>query len=153
MKKMIQTRLRKILPLLLLAIMIPALTACGDYGDDFGYDFGYSHIFTDEDIQSAAEVVLEKVKTLPGCKLHNLRYLGDSYCMDEYFPQLDTAIGEHTYEQVIVFISDFRTPPKKSDHKTRWEPDREYMDFRWVLARRGSTPWEILHYGEDCLDV
>ena len=148
----IQSLIKRVLFVLLFVTMIPVLTSCGDYGDEFGIDYGHSNIYTDEEIQNAVDTLLQIFSGFNGCEMHNLRYLGDNYSMDEYFDMMDKMYPDNDYEQIIVFTSDFHTPPGEDDNNW-WIPDHEYRDFRWVLARSGNERWEIINYGEDCLDV
>ena len=46
------------------------------------------------------------------------------------------------------FNSDFHSPVKEEDLAgTAWEPDQEYKDYQWTLAREEGSPWELVTWG------
>ena len=132
--------------------LIMTLTSCGDYGDQFGVDYGHSNIYTDDEIKAAVDETLQIFSGFTGCEMHNIRYLGDNYSMDEYFNMMNEMYPDNNYTQIIVFTSDFHTPKVKNEYDW-WDPDKEYRDYRWVLARVSSKDrWAVINYGTDCLN-
>ena len=52
------------------------------------------------------------------------------------------------YTQCIQFLTDFHSPVDEEDlAETAWEPDEEYKDYQWTLARTDGGEWELLNWG------
>ena len=42
----------------------------------------------------------------------------------------------------------FHSPTEEADLKdTAWEPDKEYKDYQWFLARTKDGGWDVVSYG------
>ena len=95
--------------------------------------------YSKEDIDSAAQVVIDKVDSMEGCVLFSLKYAGNGdleYCR-ELNPDAD-------YAECIVFQSAFRSPLKS--RFGAWNANRLYT-WDWYLAREEGGPWEIVTEG------
>ena len=100
-------------------------------------DYGTSSIFSEEDLKEAAVQVKCRFASFEGCELHNLRYAGDE-CMTEENLSWMKELGEEDYVEVCEFLSDFHSP---AEQKGAWEPDYEYKDWNWWLARTEEDGW------------
>ena len=49
------------------------------------------------------------------------------------------------YTQIVEFLMDFHTPENTGD--TTFEPDRDYTDYQWWLARTADSGWGIVSFG------
>jgi D-alanyl-D-alanine carboxypeptidase len=79
-----------------------------------------------------------------GCELHSIRYAGDACNSAEnvqWMNELDEGKG---YTQVCELLSDFHSPVEQVG---AWEPDTEYTDWQWWLARTEGGGWELLTWG------
>ena len=45
---------------------------------------------------------------------------------------------------MIEFLTDFHSPVEGGG---AWEPDTEYTDYQWWLAREADGGWELLSWG------
>ena len=109
-------------------------------------DYSTSELYTQEDLEEAAVQVKCKFASFSGCELHSLRYAGDGCNTEEnlaWMNQLDEGQG---YVQVVEFISDFHSPVQPYED-TAWEPDKEYTDWEWWMARTPDGGWQLLTWG------
>ena len=52
------------------------------------------------------------------------------------------------YTQCMEFLSSFHSPTEEADLEgTAWEPDTEYKDYQWWLARSEGGEWELVTWG------
>lgn len=49
------------------------------------------------------------------------------------------------YAQVAEFLMDFHSPVEEGPYA--WEPDMEYKDYQWWLARPDGGDWEVVSWG------
>lgn len=88
---------------------------------------GSSELFSEDEIQSAAEFVKAKFfRDFDGCKLISLSFAGDDKCLKE-------ADGRTGYDKVIVFKSVFLSPIRSKDAGA-WEPHSIYYDFSFTVG-------------------
>ena len=50
------------------------------------------------------------------------------------------------YIQAAKFLSDFHSPVDPSV-ASAWEPNQEYTDYEWWLARAADGGWQLLTWG------
>ena len=81
-----------------------------------------------------------------GCELHSLRYAGDECNTEEILAWMNQLDEGKDYVQVAEFISDFHSPVQP-DEDTAWEPDTEYTEWEWRLARTADGGWQLLAWG------
>ena len=110
-------------------------------------DLGTSARFTDEEMQGAADAVLDKFGEFKGCKL--LRVWYDEAASDKYIAgeqeNPNSAIFLFPPEHVVVLYSDFRSPVRASGG---FNPNQVYEGWSWILAREGAgRPWQVVNYG------
>lgn len=121
---------------LLLVLIIPAMQS-------HTTDFGVSELYTLEEQNQAAEIILETFNQWEGCKLYSIYYTSDEYCLRE-LDYCNTLAPEGTvYTQCIVFRTRFRSPIFGGG---AWNSNQEY-DWGWYLARVPGGSWELLTWG------
>ena len=101
-------------------------------------DYNGCTAYSKEDVDSAAQVVIDKVDSMEGCVLFYLKYAGNGdleYCR-ELNPDAD-------YAECIVFQSAFRSP---LTGVSAWNNNSLYT-WSWYLARENNGPWEIVTKG------
>jgi len=107
-------------------------------------DYGRSALYTQEELADAVIAIKEEFAAFEGCELHSIRYAGDENCTEENLKWLNELNPDGNYVQVAEFLSDFHSPKEQID---AWEPDTEYTDWGWWLARSADGTWEVLTWG------
>ena len=107
-------------------------------------DYGTSDIYTDEDMEEAIAAIREEFDTWEGCVLHSIRYASDECMTDDNLQWMNALEEDKNYTQCISFVSDFHSP---EDEFGSWEPDTEYQDWQWWLARTEDGSWELITWG------
>ena len=113
---------------------------------DVTVDYGTSELYTMEDLKEAAVQVKCRFASFAGCELHSLRYAGDVCNTEENLAWMNQLDEGKDYVQVAEFVSDFHSPVQPEED-TAWEPDTEYTDYRWWLARTADGGWQLLTWG------
>lgn len=133
-------KLRVILSLILVLIVLVSCAKTSDYT----LEYSESNMYSNEDIESAAKVVVEKFNTFQGCVLYSLEYAGDEKCKDElsYVNSLKDD-GEEEFVDCLVFDSEFRSPIKGGG---AWSPNDIYT-WDWYLGREKDGEWVLVTYG------
>ena len=108
-------------------------------------DLGSSALYTEEDLNDAVAAVWEVFTGFTGCEMHSIRYAGDELCTEENLRWMNELDPEGSYTQVVSFLSDIHSPVE--DGPYAWEPDTEYTDYGWWLARSDGGPWTVLTWG------
>ena len=103
-----------------------------------------SEIFSGEELTTAAALIQKEFDTWEGCELHRLDYAGDGCCTRENLRWLNRLVGGRRYIRCAEFLSDFHSPVEGGG---AWEPDAEYTDWQWWLARESGGDWELLGWG------
>ena len=117
---------------------------------DVSIDYGTSDLYSQEELEEAALQIKCKFASFEGCELHTLRYAGDEAVDEETLAWLNSlSEGEDTaYTQAAEFLSSFHTPAQAaSQEQSAWEPDQEYEDYQWWLARTQDGGWEVVSWG------
>ena len=76
--------------------------------------------------------------------MHTLRYAGDVCNSRDNIQWLNSLDEGGNYVQVVEFLSDFHSPAQGGG---AWEPDKEYTDYQWWLARTLDGDWKVLSRG------
>ena len=83
-----------------------------------------------------------------GCELHSISYTSDEENNADNLSWMnELAKGQNLegyYDQVIAFKSSFHSPKKEIG---AWNPDQEYDDWGWWLARKDNGKWDLLTWG------
>ena len=91
---------------------------------------------------------MDEFNTWKGCEYGELRFAGDEASSEENLAWLNEISDGADYTQCIELLMDFRSPSAEEDLKgTAWEPDTEYTDYEWWLARTDGGDWVIVTNG------
>ena len=131
--------MKKVCSILLLFAMLFSLTSCGTLNFVDIEEFS-SEIYTDRDITSAMEVILEEFQGKKDRILLNLSYIGDSEISD-YKDWAD----RNGADEVIVFLTDYYVS-FFSDTPTQ-NTASEYENWKFILVRSSGGEWEIVDQG------
>jgi len=106
-------------------------------------DYGKSEIYSQQDMDSAIDVIEKEFSSWKGCELHSVSYMSDEFSEDniDYCNELRADAG---YDECIVFESSFHSPKNGGG---AWTPDEEYTGWSWYLARKGNGAWTLLTNG------
>ena len=116
---------------------------------DVKVDLGFSQLYSVNELKEAAVQVKCQFAAFEGCELHSLRYAGDEQNTDKNIAWMnDIAEGQTgqkgEYVQCVQFLTDFHSP---TEGVGAWNPDTEYTDYQWWLARTEGGDWELLTWG------
>lgn len=128
---------------LLFMIMI-LVSGCSNNSENVKIDLGKSEIYSQEDLNSASEVVLKEIKGWNSVEeVYEISYCGDkdsasqlAYCK---------TLKDKDYTQCAVFVSSFKTT--SSAGSDGFNPSSDYDGWRWYLARTDGGRWELLSWG------
>lgn len=128
---------------LLFMIMI-LVSGCSNNSENVKIDLGKSEIYSQEDLNSASEVVLKEIKGWSSVEeVYEISYCGDkdsasqlAYCK---------TLKDKDYTQCTVFVSSFKTT--SSAGSDGFNPSSDYGGWRWYLARTDGGRWELLSWG------
>ena len=131
--------MKKLISIMLLCALLLSLTSCGTLNFVDIEEFS-SEIYTDRDITSAMEIVLEEFQGKNDRILLSLSYIGDSNISD-YRDWAD----RNGADEVIVFLTDYYvsffsdTPTQNTASK--------YENWKFILVRTAGGEWEIVDQG------
>ena len=108
-------------------------------------DLGNSIYYTEEELYDAVLAIKCKFASWDGCELHAIRYAGDEANNTENLIWLNSLEKGTEFTQVAEFLMDYHSPVE--DGPFAWEPDTEYTDYQWWLARSIDSSWEIVSTG------
>lgn len=115
---------------------------------DLIIEYGNSQLYTMEDMDAAMDVIQDEFSTWKGCEMHSIRYSSDDCNSEENLKWVNGLKEGKNYTQCIQFLTDFHSPVEEEDLKeTAWEPDTEYKDYQWTLARAQGGDWELVTMG------
>lgn len=127
-------------------------TAAGSGADisSVEVDLGDSELYSEADREAAVEIIKEEFSKWDGCKLNDIRYAGDECNSKDNIKWMnELAEGqdiEPGFTECIEFLSDFHSPVKPEE-PTAWEPDTDYTDYQWWLARKDDNEWVLMTNG------
>lgn len=111
-------------------------------------DYGTSSIYTKAEMDAAIELIKKEFSTWDGCELHSISYSTDDACSESnivWMNEIEKATdAEETFTQCIMFKSDFHSPLNGG---SGFNPDEEYTDWQWWLARSEDGQWKLMTYG------
>jgi len=113
-------------------------------------DVGDSGLYSEQDRLDAAAVILEEISSWEGCELHQLWYTSDEQnTADNIRWMNELAEGQGLKEQFtecMQFKSNYHSPVDP-DKAGGWEPDEEYTNWEWWLARADGGEWHLMTWG------
>ena len=131
-----------------------AFAACGSAGSSgdaasgeassVTVDYGTSDLYTRADMDEAVALINEEFAGWEGCEMHSIRYAGDEADTAENVEWLTELGNGEAYTECMEFLTDFHSPVEAYG---AWEPDMEYEDYQWWLARTDGGDWELLSWG------
>ena len=102
-----------------------------------------SKTFTQADMDAAIALINAEFNTWKGCELYGIRYAGDAENNAENLKWLND-LKDKKYTACMLFFSDFHSPVEGGG---AWEPDQDYNDYQWWLAREDGGDWELVTWG------
>ena len=114
-------------------------------GGKVDIDYGTSSIYKEDELKDAVIQIECRFASLDSCVLKSIRYAGDEAVTDEKLKAIQEQNPDSKYTQIVEFLMDFHTPENTGD--TTFEPDRDYTDYQWWLARTADSGWEIVSFG------
>lgn len=108
-------------------------------------NYGTSKIYTEEELKDAVIQIKCKFAFWPGCELQSIRYAGDEAANDENLARMNKKEPDAKYTQVAEFLMDFHTSDNTED--SGLNPNFDYADYQWWLARTADGGWEIVDFG------
>ena len=137
--------MKKCLAFLAAAALVFELAACGENRKEVTIDYGKSDIYSRSDMDAAIELIENKFATWEECELHCIRYTSDDCNSESNIAWMNDLGGENAeFTQCIEFVSDFHSPQKNAG---AWNPDSEYTDWQWWLARTDNGNWNLMTWG------
>ena len=113
--------------------------------EPFELDLGSSELYSEEELNDAVLQIKCKFAFWPGCELHKITYAGDDASTEEKLAWMNDLAPDAGYTQVLEFLMDFHTAEDTGE--TAFEPDKEYTDYQWWLARTDDGGWEVVTFG------
>ena len=103
-------------------------------------DYGTSQLYTQEDMDSAIEIIKKEVNDWEVSEVYNIRYAGDDISTGEtkYYQ------ADYGYDEVIAFTSDFHTARHAGG---AWVRNEDYEGWSWLLGRTNGGDWELFTWG------
>jgi D-alanyl-D-alanine carboxypeptidase len=116
--------------------------------EEFSDEIAASELFKYSEISDAMDKVMAEFDTWKGCEFGELRFPGDEASNEENLAWINEISDGAGYTQCMKLLMDFRSPSSEEDLKgTAWEPDTEYKDYEWWLARTDGGEWTIVTFG------
>ena len=115
-----------------------------DFNEGPEIDLGDSKLYTEDELKAAVEAIKKQFEEFEGCVLYNIRYAGDEANNEENLKWMNELNEDGNYTQVAQFLSDFHSPVEEAG---AWNPDSDYLDWQWWLARSGDGDWDVLTWG------
>ena len=120
------------------------LLTCTQAAAKVQIDFGASEIYTQAEMKDAVKIIKKQFGNWKGCKLKNIRYAGDTCNNEENLKWMQNLRPNENFVQCIEFLSDFYVGKKTN---TTFNPDSEYKDWQWWLARSENGNWQLVTFG------
>ena len=109
-------------------------------GGPVSIDYGTSEIYTEDELKDAVIQIKCKFAFWGDVDLKSIRYAGDEKATDEMLAKMNEINPDGKYTQVAEFLMDFHTP--KEIGELTFNPDADYTDYQWWLARTADGGWE-----------
>lgn len=142
---------RKIVTFSVLFFVLVLMTACGKTAAEKAgatVDYGESQLYTREEMDKAIDLIFDEFNKWDGCKMGDIRYAGDDCNTPENIAWMSSLKDGKKYTQCIEFYTDFHSPVEEEDLLgTAWEPDEDYANYEWWLARKGDGGWDLVNWG------
>ena len=107
-------------------------------------DYGKSSLFSKDDIDQAAALLMKEFSGWEGCEMHKIRFTGDECNSADNIAWINQLKEGQNYTQCLILYTDFHSPKEAAG---AWEADKEYLDYSWVFGRKDGGEWELLNWG------
>ncbi len=131
--------MKKILSIVLSLTVVFALTGCGQAK----IDYGTSELYTQDERETAIQVIKEEFNSWESCKLYSISYTSDERCQSELDDCNALAPEGTVYDECIVFDSRFRSPIFGNPTLAA----NSVYCWSWYLVRTENGDWELLTWG------
>lgn len=138
-----KSRRNIILAVLLSVIICFSIVFACVYLKPITIDYGTSQMYSQEDMDTAIELIKEEFSLWDGCKLYSISYTDDGLCERELDYCNSLANEGVVYDECIVFRTSFRSPIFGGG---AWNANYKY-DWSWYLARTQNGNWELIMWG------
>ncbi len=101
-----------------------------------------SDIYSEEDINSAVDVVKDYFKGFRNCTLQEVGYVGDD---EPWLSDMQELEEKYDVDEVIILISNFYSGEHGED--IGLEPNFPYLNYIWILERNKGGQWEHKSHG------
>ncbi len=102
---------------------------------------GSSELYTPQEVEEAADLVVQRIKSWERCRLYSVEYAGDERCLKE----LDYCQGlQEDCAECIVFEVVYHSPLWDSG---AWNPNQVYF-WTFYLGRPEGGDWDFITWGE-----
>lgn len=135
--------MRKMISMTLVFVCVLLLAGCGTTVN-VKIDIGESRIFTADDRNAAAQVILQRVDASEAIKkLYRITYAGDEESEAEtaYYSNYESC----AHDEIIVFKIVFRAAD--GARAGGFNPGELYTDFSYMLGRNDGGAWEFVTAG------
>ena len=102
-----------------------------------------TELYTDEDIDAAIETAMAEADTWEGIEIVSIDYAGDACNSEENLAWL-SGLDDKEYVDVLELLAYIHTSP---DLVGALEPDTDYSDYQFWLAREQGGDWELVTWG------
>ena len=106
-------------------------------------DLGTSKLYTEDERYDAMLAVKCRFASWAGAELQSIRYAGDEANSKENVEWLNSLNGDPGYTEACEFLIDFNS----GSEMPAMNPDTDYTDYQWWLARTAGGDWEIVSWG------
>ena len=135
--------------LMLTFFTIPA-NANDSPSEDIRISYGVSKIYSNDDMDAAVKIILKQFEQWQGCELHSVVYMGDECNNEENLRWMNELAKAQKIQEKMVqcagFLSDFYVSREAEKHTT-FNPETEYKNWQWWLARGENGEWKLLTFG------
>ena len=135
--------------LMLTFFTIPA-NANDSPSEDIRISYGVSKIYSNDDMDAAVKIILKQFEQWQGCELHSVVYMGDECNNEENLRWMNELAKAQKIQEKMVqcagFLSDFYVSREAEKHTT-FNPETEYKNWQWWLARSENGEWKLLTFG------
>ena len=111
---------------------------------DVSIDYGTSELYSEEELKEAVIQVKCAFATWEGCVLHSIKYAGDEANSQENIDWVNSLNEDSEYTQVAEYLVNFHSP---ENGEFAWDPDTEYEDYQFWLARTEDGGWDLVSTG------
>lgn len=142
--------MKRVISFLVFFVCVCGLMGCEKAaGTEAEINYGNSTVYSREEMDEAIEIIKDAFVLWDGCELQSISYSSDDECNSENVAWLNELMEANhlsdKFTQCIMFESDFHTP---ENGNMAWNPDTDYKDYQWWLARTSdNSEWKLVTWG------